>query len=185
MYGMVNRALEHMIKAGFGEDAWEKVKEEAGVDIEVFVSNSGYPDDVTYKLVKACSQILRMTQEQVLFEFGRHWILKTAPDGYGELLNAGGRTLPEFLQNLPNFHSRISLLFPHLQPPRFSCSEATDRSVRLCYRSNRAGLAPFLMGLLDGLGEMFHSPVRVHQEVFRGAQFDYDVFKVEWNGPSK
>jgi hypothetical protein len=48
MYGMVNKALEDMVVERFSEDAWERIKAEAGVDIDVFISNEGYPDEITY-----------------------------------------------------------------------------------------------------------------------------------------
>jgi hypothetical protein len=181
VYGMVNRALEDMIIERFGPSAWEKVKEESDVDVEVFVSNSGYPDEMTNKLVEAASRILEMPADEILRAFGRYWVLQTARDGYGELLNGGGRDLPEFLRNLPTFHARVSLIFPHLRPPRFSCFDVTESSLCLRYYSDRPGLAPFVIGLLNGLGEMFHTPVRVCQEGSKYAGLDHDTFQVEWD----
>lgn len=177
---MVNQALEDMLIERFGRPAWEKVKSEAGVRVEVFISNNAYPDQTTYSLVDAASRTLGMTAEEILRGFGRYWILKTARDGYGELLNMGGGNLPEFLQNLPTFHTRISLIFPHLQPPRFICQQITETSLRLHYYSDRPGLAPFVEGLLEGLGSMFKTPVRVLQEGFTGQGLDHDLFLVEW-----
>ena len=46
MYGMVNKAVEDMVCMHHGEEAWEQIKSKAGVDVEVFVSNEGYPDEV-------------------------------------------------------------------------------------------------------------------------------------------
>jgi len=181
MYGMVNKALEDMITERFGEDLWEQVKQKAGVDIHAFVSNEGYPDEITYKLVGAAHEVLALSVTEILHEFGRHWVLKTAREGYGGLLDAGGDNLCEFLQNLPNFHARVSLIFPHLQPPNFSVTDVEESSLRLHYYSTRAGLAPFVIGLLDGLGEMFNTPVRSTHEVVRGPQSDHDVFAVHWD----
>lgn len=181
MYGMVNRALEEMIIERFGSSAWQRVKEQSAVDVEVFISNNGYPDEMTYKLVGAASQILEMPTDEILKAFGRHWVLQTARDGYGELLSAGGRDLPEFLRNLPAFHARVSLIFPHLRPPRFSCFDVTDDSLGLRYYSDRPGLAPFVLGLLNGLGEVFNTPVRVCQESSKGPGIDHDTFRIRWD----
>ena len=38
MYGMVNKAVEEMARANFGDDAWVKIKAKAGVDTDVFIS---------------------------------------------------------------------------------------------------------------------------------------------------
>ncbi len=180
MYGMVNRALEDMIVERFGRASWETIRQKSGVGVEVFISNSAYPDETTFALVAAASNILDCSGDQILRDFGRHWVLKTAQEGYGELLNAGGGSLPEFLENLPSFHTRISLIFPHLRPPRFNCLEVTPGSLRLQYYSDRAGFAPFVIGLLEGLGERFATPVRVEQEAASGNGRDYDLFLVEW-----
>ena len=48
MYGMVNRAIEELIIDGYGSATWESVKMVAGVDEDVFISSTGYPDEITY-----------------------------------------------------------------------------------------------------------------------------------------
>ncbi|HOW61265.1 MAG TPA: heme NO-binding domain-containing protein [Candidatus Contendobacter sp.] len=180
MYGMVNKALEGMVVDQFGEEAWERIKAEAGADIDVFISNQGYPDAITYNLVAAASTVLNRPATELLEAFGVHWVVKTAREGYGELMEANGRTLREFLLNLPNFHARVSLIFPHLQPPRFVCTDVTDQSLRLHYYSHRAGLTPLVQGLLRGLGQMFSTPIHIEQEAERAAGAEHDIFRVSW-----
>jgi hypothetical protein len=182
MYGLVNKALQDMVQSRFGKSQWDLIRQKAAVDIEVFVSNHSYRDDVTYLLVGAAVEVLGAPADQVLRDFGRHWILTTAHEGYAQLLGAGGHNFPEFLENLPNFHARVSLIFPYLQPPRFKCTEVIGNCLLLHYYSHRAGLAPFVMGLVDGLGTMFRTPVQVSHEIARGADSDHDVFRIAWIG---
>lgn len=180
MYGMVNKAVEDMVCLHHGEAVWEQIKAKAGVDVDIFMSNEGYPDEITYNLVAAASEVLHVPAEQILHGFGEHWVLHTAQEGYGGLMKAAGKTLPEFLGNLPNFHSRVSMIFPKLQPPRFQCSDITDRSLKLHYFSHRQGLAPFVVGLMHGLGKMFKTPVTVRLVEARAEGADHDVFDVTW-----
>ncbi len=180
MYGMVNKAVEEMVVMHHGEPVWERIKAKAGVDVDVFMSNESYSDDVTYDLVGAASEVLGVPAEQILIGFGEHWVLHTAQEGYGGLMIAAGKTLPEFLKNLPNFHSRVAMIFPKLRPPRFECSDFTDRSLRLHYFSHRVGLAPFVVGLMQGLGKMFGTPVTVRLAEAKAAGADHDVFDVTW-----
>lgn len=42
MYGMVNRALEQMVRANLGEDVWSRIKDRAGVDVETFSAFTSY-----------------------------------------------------------------------------------------------------------------------------------------------
>ena len=66
MYGMVNKAVEEMVCMHHGEPVWERIKARAGVDVDVFMSNEGYPDEMTYKLVGAASEVLDVPAPQIL-----------------------------------------------------------------------------------------------------------------------
>lgn len=169
-----------MVVLNHGEALWEQIKRQAGVEIDVFMSNENYSDEVTYKIVAAASQILRMPAEQILINFGEHWVLHTAQEGYGGLMGAAGKTLPEFMRNLPNFHSRMTMIFPKLQPPHFECTDITEQSLKLHYHSQRQGLAPFVTGLMQGLGKKFNTPVTVHQTAAKAQGADHDIFEVTW-----
>jgi len=183
MYGMVNKAIEDMVRNGHGEDTWDRIRDAAGLDIDVFISNDSYPDDLTYRLVDAASRVLGAPADEILKAFGEHWVLHTAQDGYGSLMAAGGGSLPEFLLNLPNFHTRVQMIFPNLQPPTFECGELTERSLLLHYRTHRPGLANFVIGLLQGLGKRFGTPVRVTRLDRREDGASHDTFRVEWTPP--
>lgn len=180
MYGMVNKAVEDLVCTKFGAEAWEKIKAKAGVDVDVFVSNKGYPDAMTYQLVGAASEVLGLPADKVLNAFGEWWILQTAREGYGELMEAGGRTLPEFLVNLPNFHTRVTMIFPKLCPPRFAVTDLTERSLVLHYYTHRPGLCQFVVGLLMGLGKMFGTEAQVAVRAAREQGADHDEFLVAW-----
>jgi hypothetical protein len=181
---MVNKAVEEMVCMHHGESVWERIKQRAGVDVDVFMSNEAYPDELTYRLVAAASEELGLPAERVLEAFGEHWVLHTAREAYGGLLTAAGRTLPEFLQNLPNFHSRVAMIFPRLQPPRFECTDVRPGSLTLHYFTHRPGLAPFVVGLMGGLGKMYATPVTVALLQSRDGGADHDVFDVRWTVPA-
>jgi hypothetical protein len=185
MYGMVNKSVQSMVCRTHGEPTWTLIRELAGVDTEEFLSNEAYPDDVTYRLVAAASQILRTPAAEVLELFGEHWVLHTAVEGYGPLLRAAGSTLPAFLLNLPNFHSRVAMIFTELQPPRFECTDITECSLKLHYFSHRQGLAPFVVGVVRGLGKMFETPATVDLVATRDGGADHDVFVVAWEPPTR
>jgi hypothetical protein len=181
MYGMVNRAIQDMVESSHGSEAWERILERADVDIDVFVSSQGYPDQLTYSLLHAASEELNVPAEKILEAFGVHWIVNTAQQGYGDMMASGGSNLREFLINLPNFHARLSMIFPHLAPPEFACSDLEEKSIRMHYRSGRAGLAPFVRGLFLGLGHLFDTSVTVEHPVAKSDGADHDEFVVRWS----
>jgi heme-NO-binding protein len=177
MYGLVNKAVVDLVTSKFGQDAWNKIKQKAEVDIDVFVSMDAYPDDITYRLVGAASEVLKIPAEQVLEAFGEWWVLYTANEGYGPLLNASGSNLREFLMNLDALHARVALTMPQLKPPRFRVVDVDPSTMRLEYYSTRQGLAPMVVGLLKGLGIRFKTPIEISHE--RKAEHDEFTLRVQ------
>lgn len=135
-----------------------------------------YPDDVTYRLVGAASEVLATPADRLLIAFGEHWMTFTAQQGYGPILRLAGGDVIEFLTNLNALHDRLRSAFPALRPPRILCSDVTADSLRVHYHSERAGLAPFVVGLLHGLGRMFGTPVEVRHDRAKGPDHDHDEF---------
>jgi hypothetical protein len=181
MYGLVNKAVEDLVVSRFGEPTWESIKQRAGLDLDAFVSMEAYPDDVTYKLVSAASQILDIPATAVLETFGEFWILFTAREGYGHLLDLAGADLPTFLHHLDQMHTRVAASFPHLKPPSFWCADVAPGSLELHYRTHRRGLAPLVVGILRGLGKRFGTEVDITQTESRDAGADHDVFAVRYS----
>lgn len=180
MYGMVNKAMEGLIVATHGEDTWLKIRNLAGVEDEVFISNHAYPDEVTYALVGAACKTLNQEAETFLFSFGEWWVLQTAMQDYGPLMRANGKTLKEFLLNLPNFHTRVAMIFPRLHPPLFRCSDVREDSLLLHYLSHRQGLSSFVRGIISGMATMFGTTAEVVHLEQKEEGADHDVFSVRW-----
>jgi hypothetical protein len=180
MYGLVNKAIEELVTRNFGEEKWEAIKEKAKVSEEVFISSESYPDQMTYQLVGAATEILQLPADKILHAFGEFWVLSTAKENYGELLRSGGRDLPEFLNNLPNFHARILLFMPKLRPPEFRVLQQNERSVLMGYYSPRGGLAHFTAGLFSGIAKLFEVHATVTHTAQKSEAFDHDEFLIEW-----
>jgi hypothetical protein len=180
MYGIVNKAIEDLVKENFGEEKWDAVKERSGVDIDFFLSNEPYDDDITYKLAGAVSEEMDMPIEQVMHAFGEWWVLRTGKEKYGGLMEAGGSGLKEFLHNLPVFHNRVMLIYPKLTPPEFKVSNSEENSIHVHYYSKRVGLQDFVRGLLSGLGKMYNTPAQIELLQSRDDGSDHEIFKVSW-----
>jgi hypothetical protein len=180
MYGIINKSIEELVTINFGEDKWELIKKRSQIDIDFFISNEPYNDDITYKLANAISEEMEMSLDLVLFTFGEWWILKTTNDKYSGLIQAGGNNLKEFLVNLPQFHNHIMLLYPKLTPPEFKVSNIETNSIHIHYYSKRVGLREFVRGLLSGLGKLYKVPVLIELLESRDEGSDHEIFKVSW-----
>ncbi len=180
MYGIVNKAIEDLVIANFGEEKWEAIKERSSIDIDFFISSEPYDDDVTFKLAVAVSEEMNMSVGEVLIAFGEWWVIKTTSDKYPGLMASGGNNLRDFLVNLPNFHNRVMLIYPKLTPPEFKVSDITENSLCLHYFSKRQGLQEFVRGLLQGLGKMFNTPITLELIQTRDEGSTHEIFKINY-----
>ena len=180
MYGLVNKAIKDLVTENHGEETWLKVCDIANFHEGDFISMSPYPDKLTFDLVGAVCQVLKADSSDILEAFGEYWILYTADQGYGNLMDLSGSSFVEFLGNLDMLHHRISNMMPELRPPMFATRNETENSVELEYRSHREGLVPMLYGLIKGLGKRFEITVHVEQIIEKSEDNDAHVFKITW-----
>lgn len=180
MYGIVNKALEALVREHYGEEGWRDVKKSSGIDIDYFLSNEPYPDEITYRLIASISNHSGKTSDEILTIFGEWWVLRTAKENYGGLMAAGGSTLKEFLINLPVFHNRVMLIYPRLSPPEFKVSDLCDDSIHVHYLSARPGLEFFVVGLLQGLAKMYKTEAVVNIVESKATGHSHSVFKIRW-----
>jgi hypothetical protein len=178
MYGLVNKAIEGLVRSNHGDAVWQQIVATAGLELSGFVSLESYDDDVTYKLVNAASEVLGASAEAILEGFGEYWITYTADEGYGQLLERSGDTIEEFLENLDQLHTRVGLTMPHLRPPTIHSDLMDDGSIRLEYYSEREGLAPMVVGLMRGLAGRFGQSADVTWLERREENGSCDVFNV-------
>lgn len=176
MYGLINKAIQGLVCSQMGEEAWEKIKQQAEVEEELFLGTANYPDDVTYRLVRAASEVTGLSADEIMQAFGQYWLLYTAQEGYGSMLNACGNSYYEFILNLPTLHNRVGMVIPNLTPPSFWCTDVTPTSIRLHYRSERPGLTPVVLGIFHGLEQRFQTQVEVQHVARRAAGAPHDEF---------
>lgn len=180
MYGIVNKSIEELVVQNFGQEKWEEIKIQSKINIEYFISNESYDDDVTFVLAQTIAENLDIPLSAVLKSFGEWWILHTGKNHYGYLLESGGENFKSFLLNLPAFHNRVMMMYPKLTPPEFQISDVDGNSVHLHYFSKRKGLTDFVYGLISGLGKFFSTEVKtIHIGSVLGEN-THEIIKVSW-----
>lgn len=179
MYGIVNLAIEDLVVSNYGKEVWLTILENAKLtSIPTFVTTEQYPDQVTYQLVGAFSKTLNVSPSEALRLFGRHWIMYTADNGFGDLIKFGGASVRELLGNVDVMHGHVAALMPGVKTPTIDVEDVEEGQFLLHYRSRRQGLAPMVVGLLEGIGELFDEQLEVQhvEQISNGA--DHDVFAV-------
>lgn len=177
MYGLVNQAVRDLVIKVAGADAWDRIRKDAGLGIDNFVAMDSYADEITYALVACASKVLRMDAPSILRAFGKHWILYTASEGYGSLMDMFGADYFDALRNINQLHSRIGLSMPHLNAPKFVIRQVSQESLSVEYISIRKGLAPMMLGLLEGLAEKHGSKVTIEHRA-PNLNHNHDIFIV-------
>jgi hypothetical protein len=63
--------------------------------------------------------------------------------------------------NLDRMHASIKSNMPKAALPGFEVVESSSESIRVLYRSERRGLAPFVKGILSSVAERFGERVEI------------------------
>lgn len=174
MYGMVVKALVEVAAGEVGEDGWRALCARAGAPDHV-VGTRDYPEELVGRLVGLVAEALGTSSDDVLHRLGRHWIRYTAEEGWGPLLQSLGPDLLTALGRLDGLHLRVGLVLPHLRPPSFRVTDVDERGLVLLYRSERTGLEPMVVGLVEELGLLLGTPVEVRSD---GRRDDATSFRV-------
>jgi guanylate cyclase soluble subunit beta len=183
MYGLINKALQGMVREKFGDEQWQAVLEESGVPEDSFLTMRSYDDHITYDLVGAASKVLGAPAETCLEMFGEYWVEAVASKSYGPLMDAAGNDMVTFLHNLNGLHDRITGTFLDYVPPEFHLESLPDNRHRVHYISQREGLIHFVLGLLRGLASRFDTELEIHRvEPLDVASGTHAVVEVTVNG---
>ncbi|MEQ8406956.1 MAG: heme NO-binding domain-containing protein [Gammaproteobacteria bacterium] len=85
---MIHKSIKDLVTKTFGENIWNRIAEDAAVDPEDFLSLRHYDDEIVYRLITKSAEHLEMNTEDLLVAFGEHWVLATASEHYGQLIQA-------------------------------------------------------------------------------------------------
>ena len=177
MYGLVNNGIRTFVVDAHGLETWEEICRKAGVDEAEFDNLTAYDDAHTYALVGAVSETLGVPAEQVLEKFGCYWVGFARSTAVGQLIDQGGESLIERIRGLDEMHERVERLMPHLEPPSFDFTEGEDGRHRLHYHSKREGLAPMVVGLLQGMARESGCGLEIAHVESKADGAPHDVFE--------
>jgi hypothetical protein len=139
-----------------------------------------YPDALTYELVGCASAELGVPQDEFLRVLGKYWVSFTQAQGYGHLFEVAGPSLREFLFSLNELHVRVGRSFLNLRPPSFRFESTEGNSaLRMHYLSERKGLCPFVVGLLEGLSQRFETELAVEEIACQRRGADHCEFNLK------
>ncbi|XP_038050765.1 guanylate cyclase soluble subunit beta-2-like isoform X2 [Patiria miniata] len=155
MYGFINLCVRALVLEKFGDEAWHKIRESAGVE-DSFITHGCYDDTTTLQLVQAASEVSGLKVPVILELFGEFFFSFCQQSGYDEMLRALGGNLKSFLENLDSLHSYLSFSYEQMEAPSFRCERRhNDNALILHYYSHRKGLHPIVVGIVRAVAKEF------------------------------
>ncbi|WP_116790431.1 heme NO-binding domain-containing protein [Flavobacterium psychrotrophum] len=178
MYGVIYVAIKDYAEEQLGPEKWEAVLSQSGVTVDFTVTEQPYNDTVTYKLAKAIAAATEQSFTYILYNIGKQVILTTNKK-FNNIMSSRGGTLREYLINLPNYHNRISLIYPELTPPEFRVSDTADSSLVLHYRKRHPEMLPYVEGYVNGLATIFNESVVIEPQPDTDTNTELS-YKISW-----
>ncbi|XP_053316985.1 guanylate cyclase soluble subunit beta-2-like [Spea bombifrons] len=154
MYGFINTCLKSLVIEKYGEETWELLRIKTGVQ-DTFMTYEVYKDEITLQLVDKACQMLGVSPEAVLKQFGEYFFEFCKKSGYDHMLRTLGGNLYEFIANLDALHSYLSLSYQAMNAPSFRVEMNDDGSMHLHYYSDRRGLCHIVPGIMGAVAMDF------------------------------
>jgi hypothetical protein len=170
MYGMIHRAMRNMVHEELGEDAWLAIEQKLNIGPMDLLTGKVYDDALTLEIIAEAAARLNLAVDQCLIEFGRYWIRYVDQGSLASVMNFTGQDLVSFIKNLDRLHLAVGAAMPDARLPAFATLDSGPGHLVVEYRSERVGMEPFVMGLLQGLMERFHTHGAI-EVASRGEQF--------------
>lgn len=145
------------------EDAWLDLEHEANMGPAELISGMVYDDLVTLPMVAAAARALELSLEECLTRYGRYWVGFAKQGPYGATMDSAGRDIASFIANLDRIHQNVTAIMPDAVVPSFAVTDRDKAWLKVTYSSSRAGLEPFVVGLLEGIIDMFSATGEVRQ----------------------
>ena len=160
MKGIVFNLLEQAVTDKYGEDVWDSLLDEAGVD-GAYTAVGTYPHEQLFAIVGAASQALDIAPDDLVRWFGRSALPMLS--GKYPAFFEGHENSRSFLLTLNDvIHPEVRKLFPGAYAPSFEFDTSKDGELGLSYESHRH-LCSFAEGLIEGAADYYNDGVSIDQ----------------------
>ena len=158
MKGIVFDLLEQVVSNEFGEETWDQLLEQSGVE-GAYTSLGTYPDEELYRLVGAASAAMKMPGDDLVQWFARKAMPLMALK-FPEFFQPHRQTRPFLLTLNDVIHPEVRKLFPGADVPAFTFDSSNPEKLILYYDSKRK-LCTFAMGLIEGAAGHYKEKVTI------------------------
>ncbi len=180
MYGLIFHNIQTFLIENFGQDTYDEIRKNAGLEEHVFCVHKQYSDDLITKIVASASEITCWSKDELLRGMGKRFPRFCGEYGYHKIMKTVGRNLKEFLNGLDHMHESLRYSYPGMRTPSFYCDQETESGLRLHYRSKRKGYVNYVRGQIEEIANyLFNIKVSVELESLEElAEGDHAVLRI-------
>ncbi|XP_072932242.1 soluble guanylate cyclase 88E [Epargyreus clarus] len=162
MYGLLLENMAEYIRQTYGEERWEDIRRQAGVEQPSFSVHQVYPENLITRLAKKAQEVLGISEREFMDQMGVYFVGFVSQYGYDRVLSVLGRHMRDFLNGLDNLHEYLKFSYPRMRAPSFICENETRQGLTLHYRSKRRGFVYYAMGQIREVARHFyHKEMRI------------------------
>ncbi len=175
MKGIVFNLLEEVVTRDFGEQTWDALLDDAGLD-GAYTSLGSYPDSDAMRLVAQAATRLGMEPAEVLRWFGRNAIPLLAVK-YPAFFRAHTSTRAFLLTLNDIIHPEVRKLYPGAVVPEFQFDTSSPDVLLMGYDSPRR-LCALAHGFVEGAADHFGETVVGGQDTCKHRGDDVCLFRL-------
>ncbi|XP_049880549.1 soluble guanylate cyclase 88E [Pectinophora gossypiella] len=162
MYGLLLENMAEYIRQTYGEERWEDIRRQAGVEQPSFSVHQVYPENMIARLAKKAQEVLGISEREFMDQMGVYFVGFVSQYGYDRVLSVLGRHMRDFLNGLDNLHEYLKFSYPRMRAPSFICENETRQGLTLHYRTKRRGFVYYAMGQIREVARHFyHKEMRI------------------------
>jgi len=180
MHGTINRGFQSYVSSTYGSEIWNEVAELSGVRSVRFILLVSYDDDITDRMILSLGDVMKLTREKVLEDFGSFIVSEVPLRHVRRLLNFAGDDYNDFLRAVEGFRDRLKLALPGIDVPVLEVIEDSVDEFEINYRFEKKGFEAFILGILRGMATDFHTKIEVDYTAgLPEGGWDVGVFRVQ------
>lgn len=162
MKGIVFNLLEEVVSKEYGDDTWDRLLDDAGLD-GAYTSLGSYADAEVLALVTAASAALNLPAQDILRWFGRH-AMPLLAERYPAFfaMHSGARSFLLTLNSI--IHPEVEKLYPGATTPVFDFDVDDQDRLVVGYKSPRK-MCALAEGFMAGSADYFEEQTDIEHPV--------------------
>lgn len=86
MYGLLIESIMDYIRKRFGDEAWESIRQKAGIPHTCFSTHETYSEQLIPKIADSASQVIGLPEDELMDAFGVAFVSFVGQYGYDSIL---------------------------------------------------------------------------------------------------